>query len=116
MIIGDEVTWKKQARNHQNRNKPMLYTTGVIIGERMNKRNKKREFEMSVRWYSGNLPDQPRAIMWVLESDILFGKCDANKHVSKVAPMDLERRRLKAEQAAIKKEADAVIWKLKRAA
>ena len=115
MKVGDEVTWGKRTRNHQNRYKPMRYTTGVIIGERMNKNLGKREFEIAIRWFSGNLPDNPKSTIWVLESAILYGKCSAKKHVSKIAPMTLLRRRLKAEQAKVAEESAALIWKLNRA-
>lgn len=93
MRVGDEITWREMVRTNSVHAKRARFITGVIIGERDGKAE--REFEIAVRFLSGVLPIHPSPFVWVPEGDLLTNRMIDHRHVNKVSPLDLIRRRLR---------------------
>jgi hypothetical protein len=104
MQIGDEITWREMVRTKSVLAKRVRFFTGVIVGERAGKAG--REFEIAVRFLSGNLPTHPRPFVWVSASELLMNRMIGHRHVNKVSPLDLIRRQVR-QQA--RKELDIIL-------
>lgn len=107
MQCGDDVTWREFVRTTSRAKKRVRYTTGVITSERV--RDGKREFEIAVRWLSGNLPAKPKGLIWVREEAILIGRSSRSQHVSKVSPFELLKRRHREELRRVEAGARAML-------
>jgi hypothetical protein len=91
MQIGDEITWREMVRTKGGTK--ARFFTGVIVGERAGKTG--REFEIAVRFLSGNLPDHPQTFMWVPEGVLLISRMTGHQHTNGASPLLLIKRRLR---------------------
>jgi len=90
MQVGDEITWREMVRTTNFNAKRVRFFTGIIVGERTGRRG--RQFEVAVRFLSGNLPAHPKHFMWVPVSDLLMNRMIDHRHVNKVSPLVLIQR------------------------
>ena len=93
MRIGDEITWREWVKAKNVHAKRVRFITGVIVSERDGTID--REFEIAIRFYSGVLPTHPATFVWVPMNTLLINRMVGHRHVNKVSPLNLIRRRLR---------------------